>query len=53
MTATSTTDRAIQRKLFGSGITTSIISKQRYALYQNVKYSEEFGLLIKSVSVKC
>ena len=49
-TAAANTDIAIQRKIFGSGITTSIISNKDMDNTKNVKSFEELGLSIKSVS---
>ena len=47
----SATDAAIQKKIFGSGMTSFIISnKEMEDIIKIVKSLEESGLLIKSVS---
>ena len=49
--AASTTDAAIHKKMFGSGIITLIISNEKINdIMKIVKSFEESGLLIKSVS---
>ena len=49
--AVSATDAAIQKTNFGSGMSTLIISKEKMKdIMKIVKYLEESGLLIKSVS---
>ena len=49
--AAPTTDAAIHKKIFGSGITTLIISnKEMNDIMKIVKSLEESGLLIKDVS---
>ena len=49
--AASTTDAAIHKKMFGSGIITLIISNEKINdIMEIVKSFEESGLLIKSVS---
>ena len=51
MAATSTTDAAIHKKLFGSGFTTLIISNEEMEdIMRIVEPLEDFGLLIKDVS---
>ena len=50
MAATSPTDAAIHKKMFGSGFTTLIISNEEMNdIMKIVKSLEESGLLIKSV----
>ena len=50
MAATSPTDAAIHKKMFGSGFTTLIISNEEMSdIMKIVKSLEESGLLIKSV----
>ena len=50
MAATSPTDAAIHKKMFGSGFTTLIISNEEMNdIMKIVKSLEELGLLIKSV----
>ena len=50
MAATSPTDAAILKKMFGSGFTTLIISNEEMNdIMKIVKSLEESGLLIKSV----
>ena len=49
--AASATDEAIQKKSFGSGMTTLIISNEEIeCIMKTVNSLEEFGLLIKGVS---
>ena len=49
--AASTTDAAIHRKMFGSGVTTLIISNaEMNNIMKIVKSLQEYGLLIKCVS---
>ena len=49
--ATSETDAAFQKKIFGSGMVTLIISNQEVRdIIKIVKHIEESGLLIKGVS---
>ena len=49
--ATSATDAAFQKKIFGSGMVTLIISNQEVRdIIKIVKHIEESGLLIKGVS---
>ena len=51
MAATSATDAAIHKKLFGSGFTTLIISNEEMEdIMRIVEPLEDFGLLIKDVS---
>ena len=51
LNATSATDGAIQKKIYGSGMTTFILSnKEIKDIVEIVKYVEESGLLNKSVS---
>ena len=52
LTATaSAMDAAIHKKIFGSGVTTLIISnKEMNDIMKIVKSLEEFGLLIKGIS---
>ena len=51
LTAASTTDVAIYKKMFGLGVTTLIISNEEMnGIMKIVKYLEESGLLIKGVS---
>ena len=51
MAATSATDAAIHKRLFGSGLITLIISnKDMNDIMKIVRYLEESGLLIKGVS---
>ena len=53
LTATSKTDLAIQKKIFGSGITALIISKEEMEdIIKIVKSFEESVLLVKDVSEK-
>ena len=46
----SETDAAIQKKMFGSGMTILIISHEKMDIMKIVKSLEESGLFIKSVS---
>ena len=48
--AASATDAAIQREIFGSGMTTLIISSDVMNIMKIVKSLEESGLLIKGVN---
>ena len=49
--AASATDAAIHKRMFGSGITTLIISNEEMNdIMKMVKLLEEYGLLIKGVS---
>ena len=51
MAATSTTDAAIHKKLFGSGLRTLIIfNKEMNDIMKIVRYLEESGLIINGVS---
>ena len=51
LTAAAATDAAIHKKMFGSGVTTLIISnKEMNDIMKIVKSLEESGLLIKSIS---
>ena len=51
LTAAAATDAAIQKKIYGSGMTTLIISKERMKdIMKIVKPPEESSLLIRSVS---
>ena len=51
MAATSATDAAIHKKLFGSGFTTLIISNEEMEdIMRIAEPLEDFGLLIKDVS---
>ena len=50
LAAASATDAAIHKKMFGSGVTTLIISSEKMNnIMKIVKYFEESGLLIKGV----
>ena len=49
--AASATDAAIHKKMFGSGVTTLVISNEEMNdIMKIVKSLEEFGLLIKGAS---
>ena len=51
MAATSATDAAIHKKLFGSGLRTLIIfNKEMNDIMKIVRYLEESGLIINGVS---
>ena len=50
--AASATESSIQNKIYGSGMTTLIISNQEMKDMEIVKYLEESGLLNKGVSKK-
>ena len=49
LTATSATDEVIQKKIFGSGMTTLVIEEMN-DIMKIVKSPEESGLLMKAVS---